>query len=572
MPKKVILIFGISLAVIAVLFMFVFSGGESSEVPNPFSKNKQVASANTYRDWEKEYEFNITHARGLSLFDELLRFQTKKTSVLLKNELDSLTGNPDNNTYMFVGKDFYLTDEEFDTLIARVEQGATLFISFENLSQNIYDYLFEDGCFLWDYSAEEVIEAKNKYKLSHVFQGDTLARQWSFFDSEATMGHLDPKIGYIEYWSTIKGRPNFMDAEIGEGHLYLHSNPFVFQNYQLLSKDGFNHAKGLTTFFPEEQNIYWLELARFEKTNEIIIDGDSEFDGEEDDSLLTLIYDNKALFTAFILTIIGVLLFLVFRTKRSLQVIPYLPKKENQSLTFAETIKEIYYKQQTPYNILQVMRKNFYVAVSKHFFIELNKTEKEHEVKILAEKSGIDLQKIKDLLALLETKVQSQVDFKYIEKASSKQQAFYNDSGIIKTKLKHRIESKTVLIHRQLLLPMLFIGFGLTTILTGFYLLHISEGIGTLLWPVGILLAAFGIRWYQLPLLKIEEQHLVFYPLFSRKKRVLKEDISLVFEQGNEVCFETESYGRINLSRADMSRYDYKRFEQFIFPLIHNTI
>lgn len=567
MPRRSILLFGLGIALFTALTIYLFSGGG-----NPVAKGS-YASASVFDNWEESYKIEEDKAQGISLFNELLEYRTKHTSVLIEDKLDStdLAGNK--TTYIFIGKDFQLKTEEFDSILSRVRDGSNLFLAYKGLSDNMYDYFFESSGYLWDYSEYIDIYVNQKnLRLNSVYQEDTVAIQWNLFPWHKIRFEENYDFERVSSLSEVKEFSNFLDFEIGEGHVYLHSNPEVFQNYQLLSKNGYEYGKFVSEQIPADHRIKWLEIGRFTYENSYSDQSGSQEGGKRDTSYLQFIFSNRALTLALLIALLGLVLFLIFRTKRNQPVIPYIPKKGNQSLTFAETIKEIYYKQQTPYSILLVMKRNFYIAVTKQFFVDVSKEENEKEVKILADKSGFNLAHLQELLRLMRTKVASQVDYAYLENVSNMQQKFYLDAGIIKQRLKKKTEDRARIFNRKMLLPVLLICSGVATVLYGFFLLHRAEGVGISLWPTGILIAAVGIRMLRTPLLKVEADELIFYSLFGRKHKIKADEIDRVYISGNDSVFLASENRKFTVSHSDLSLYDKQAYEQFIYPFINKKL
>lgn len=553
MPKKTLFGFGLGVAVLTAVLLYFLGGGQKAIV----GKNRTV-----YDNWEDSYLPEESQAYGISLFNELLEYRTKKKSKLVEYELDSIALAENKSTYMFVGEKFQLKNNEFDSIINRVKKGANLFLAYKEISTNIYDYFFNESGFLWHYSQYINVNADTTYRICSVFQDDTIAIAWNLFSFDRFRIGENNDFGNLTSLSSIQKYSNFADIEIGNGHVYLHSNPELFQNYQLLSKNGFNYSQFVVSHIPESHQIKWLEIGRFDEKYSLF---EKDGEGERDTSFLQLIFQNKALTFALLIALFGLILFIIFRTKRTKPIIPYVAPSVNQSLNFAETIKEIYYKQQTPYSILQVMRKNFLIAVNKQFFVDISKGEK--EIKVLAEKANIEEKQIRYLLDRFETKEPTSVDYSYLEEVSGLQQQFYAKSGIIKSRVKEKSALKTKRFNRKIGLSVFIILLGISSILYGFYLLHRAEGFGISLWPLGILITILGARLYGLPVLKINENQLTFYPILGKKQKITVDLIHQIRIEGNKIIFETHDQKTFIIPNQVISKYDKKTFEQYIYTL-----
>lgn len=567
MSKRILIIFALALVLVTGFIIFFLSGGDVES----FSKKKNQAKI--YDNWEESYKIEESNATGVSLFNELLEYRTKKTSVIIEEKIDSLALSDTNTTYIFIGNEFQLKTEEFDSIISRVYAGSNLFLAYKGISSNIFDFFFENSGFLWHFSEYVDVYTDTNLRMHTVFQGDTVAIKWNYFPFSKLKFEENEHISSINSLSEIDIYSNFLDIQIGSGHVFLHSNPELFQNYQLLSKNGYKHAEFVVQNIPENHTLKWLEIGRFTDDGSEFNGEDENSSGERDNSYLQFIFNNKSLTLALLVAILGIILFLIFRTKRSKPIVPYIPKTGNQALSFAETIKEIYFKQQTPFSILQVMKKNFYTAVNKQFFIDISKKEdQQNGVKHLSEKTGISLENISNIISKLETKERLSVDYNYLEETAQLQQQFYTQTGIIKASLKTKIEAKSKKFNRKIALSITLLCVGIASILTGFYLLHKAEGLGITFWPLGIIIASLGARLLALPLLEVTGNELVFYFIFSKAHTINIIDIQQIYVENNISHFLTVEGKRFTINHSEMSKYDKQSYEQFIFPLINKKL
>jgi hypothetical protein len=553
MSKKLLLIIGLVIVVSTAFIMYLLKSDEQSKI----DKNAYISS-----EWKENFTPDDKNPNGTFLFNELLEYQTKKTSTKIDFKLDSIALSKKNTSYFFIGDKFQLTTNEFDSLMDQVYVGSNLFIAYNTISDNINSTFFNTEDFVWEFNESIDVYANNKnYRFYSVFQSDTVASEWNFFSKNSIKSY---NFNEVKTESSVQGNQNFISLSFGEGTVFLHCNPKMFANYQLLTKTGFEYSQFVVSKIPKNHEIKWLELARFEEIESENNEDEGEGSGKEDSSYLQFIFQHKTLTIALLLSLLGIILFLIFRTKRSQPIVPYIPKSFNNSAIFADTIKEIYYRQQTPFSILQVIKKNFYLAVNKQFFVDISKEERTNEIHILHEKSGIEKEKINQLLNLLETKDESQVNFEFLNRVSKAQQDFYIQSGFIKSRLKQKIDGKSKKINRKMFFPILLIFGGIIALLISFYLLHNSAGSAIVLWPIGIVFLTFGIRLYALPILKISGEELCFYFLFKTKKRLKINELSSVEIQNGSSYFEFTSGEKFVINNGNISVYDLNSYEQFI--------
>jgi hypothetical protein len=290
-------------------------------------------------------------------------------------------------------------------------------------------------------------------------------------------------------------------------------------------------------------------------------------DSKKDDSLLQLFFKNPSLLWAMLTAIFGFILFIIFRAKRMRPLVPLIPPKRNMTTAFADTITSIYYQNHSPYGILKVQRKNFYHAIHKHFYIDLTRRNEDREIRILAEKSNVSIESLKELLALIETTESYNVDERYIANVATQQREFYLKTGIISNFILNRIEKKDRIFNRIIWLPMLLILFGIMMILVGFYYLTQSIGMGVILWPIGISWITIAVLQLKKPLVEITNEQLILYPIFGKKKTYNWEDL-VDAVNGNSATLITFSGNRIiKINYWEMSRFDKSSFQQYISNL-----
>ena len=553
--NKIALILGFSLLI--VLLLWAVDG-----ISKP--KKIQIFRSN---NWQRKYQLKDKDPYGLFLFNEILTAHLDSNHSVKKinkwSDYDSLINKKEKSTYIFIGQDFQLLNKEIDTILKDVENGSDLMISFYDLTSNLYDRFFNYVDFDYDYSDSIVVFANNrKHTMYNIHQTDTLATKWEAFVNEALVDSS------FESLSSFMEMSNFIKIKRGKGHIFLHANPQLYFNYQVLSKDGFYYSNFTINQFSKQRNVYWLELGRKMdnegKENTSVNEGK---DSKKDDSLLQLFFKNPSLLWAMLTVILGFILFIIFRAKRMRPVVPMIPPKRNMTTAFADTIASIYYQNHSPYGILKVQRKNFYHAIHKHFYIDLTRRNEDREIRLLAEKSNVSIESLKELLALIETKESFNVDERYIANVATQQREFYLKTGIISNFILNRIEKKDRIFNRIIWLPMLLILFGIMMILVGLYYLTQSIGMGILLWPIGISWITIAVLQLKKPLVEIKSDQLILYPIFGKKKMYNWEDL-VDAVNGNSATLITFSGNRIiKINYWEMSRFDKSSFQNYISNL-----
>ena len=547
-----------------VLMVWMFSSGEKKIEPT----KKAIRPTFVSSDWAQKYQINDKNPLGLYLFTTLTQAHLNaKNSVKVINtthQLDSLQlKDSTDKTYLFVGKDFGMDIPDLDSVLSDVRRGSRLFISFDNLFDKNYLQLFDSVDFQFDYGHEINIYASGKsHNTINIIQNDTVAIKWWAFGDYSFQGKS-------EELSTFMEMPNFIKAEYGEGYLYVHSTPNAFFNYQLKRKSGFQYTAFVLNQLPKGQDVHLLELGRLpDDMGDYNIDEEGDTDStKEDTSLLQLIFKEPNLLIALLLCILGLLLFVIFRSKRTRPVVPFIPKKKNMTLAFAETITSIYLSKRNPYGLLQVQRKNFYDTVHRHFFVDLHHRDGDRELQILSEKSNTPIEEIKRFISKFETKEASSVSEEYVANLAKEKQAFYRRVGIISDKLIERLQLRELIFKRTMWIPSLMIFFGIGIIIFGLRFLTDSIGIGIVMWPIGIVLLILGVLRLSNPYLTVTKEDLTYYSVLGRKTIYKRSELHSTEIRGSGVVMNFNTNKKLIINYWDLSAFDRKQFERFVSRL-----
>lgn len=549
---------GVVVGIIIAMFLIVwlFSSGENQSQ----KKRAKFISSN----WNSRFQVDDKKPMGLYLLTSLTQAHldtNHQVSVVTDwMDMDSIfEKDKSDKTFFFVGNNFGLQSSEMDTILSEVEKGSSLFLSFNDLTENLFSKLFYEYQTKYEYDDHvNVFSDKHKFKMINLFQNDTIATDWKAFGKIQSLGPHTTLSSFMEM-------SNFIKVQYGAGFLFFHSNPEMFYNYQLKRLPGFKYAEFTLNQLSSEQDVYLLELGRLtDNYGNEDVDDDSDAEGKVDDSYFKLIFQNPTLLTALLLSILGILLFIIFRSKRTEPIVPYIEKKKDMTLAFTETITSIYFAKRHPYGLLQVQRKNFYATIQKHFFIDLNRGSDHKVLDVLAEKCNMDRSEIDEMVNLLETKEASQISDQYITNVNKKMHSFYRKIGVISDKLNEKIQSREMVFRRAMLLPALFVFSGIALFVLGVYYLMSSIGVGIVFWPLGILLVILGILRMSNPYMKVNVKTIEYFSAYGKKYSFDKDDLisSELKTKGAVLNFKENKQLIINY--WDLSRFDQKQFKRFV--------
>lgn len=556
--RKIILIGGVILVMILMVWLFS-SGGKDSG-----NKRQVYVSDN----WSSNFEPFDKSPKGLYLFNVLVDAHLDtNSSIYVANdwiEFDTLLVDKKPKTFLFTGNHFGLELSEMDTVLKRVRNGSDLFLSYNKLTENIVSKLWKKADELFEYNDSIEVYTKNgQYTMINLEQNDTIATDWGAF------GNIKPR-GDYKTLSTFMEMDNFIVVKYGKGFIYLHATPNQFYNYQLKRYDGYRYAKFAINQISPDMDVVMLELGRQpDDYGDYDFEDEGDQEGKENDSYWRIILDNPSTRFALILAIIAILLFIIFRSKRTRPIVPYVQKKKDMTLAFSETITSIYFSKRNPYGLLQIQRRNFYDTILKHYYIDLYHRNEDREIEALAEKSDRSVSEIQQIIDLLETKEAFGVNDQTLAKVAKIKRDFYLSMGILSERAKKSIDQKKIEIRRSLLIPSIMVLLGIIAILAGFFYLLSAIGVGIVLWPTGILLTYLGVMRISKPVLTYENRLLTYYNAFGFKSTYAKEDIigAEVKENGSVIKF-TKSRAII-IRNWDLSPFDKSQLNNLMNKL-HN--
>jgi len=176
---------------------------------------------------------------------------------------------------------------------------------------------------------------------------------------------------------------NFIKYKYGKGFFLFSTYPEAFINYNLLKSPNQKYAAAVLSYLNNPKNIYWDAYYKTGKT--------------QISSPLTYVLTNKNLKWAYYMVLIGSLLFVLFNGKRVQRVVPIKKPLLNQSLAFAQTIANMYYKKDSHKTIATHKIRYTLAEIRDKFHIEtdLYKAKFKQE---LAAKTGNNIQDIEKSL------------------------------------------------------------------------------------------------------------------------------------------------------------------------------
>lgn len=560
MNRKVIISF-LAFALLIGVVVWLLDGKDGTHSKY---RPKQYSS-----DWKKTYALKDRNPRNISFFMELLDVHVEDSIYNLKHWSDlKKIPNHQEATYLFIGDEFGLGDDSYDSIMHYADSGATVYISFNHLTSNIYRQHFEENAFYWDYS--KVLFAwigDTTLPFYHVYENDTISSDWYSFSEPEIMD-----TNYRAYMFAMKHPIAFYEKH-NKGKVHFHSVPDLFENYQVIQPNGYAHASIVLNKIPKDKPVIFLTCGINHSSNvQTISDEDADGAEKEDTSLIQFILKNPSLRLAFLLSILLLLIYVFFRAKRKEQVLPGYTSKRNMSLAFVETLGSIYISRNSPIGVLQVMRKNFYATINKHFYIDLSKKENlEQNLEKLIAKVPYDPEKIAEIVQSLDSR-KNHVDNKHLGLVYTKIREFYLVTGIVHPTEKFVASDKEISLNKSLYIGAFILLTGILALIRGLYILSLGGGIGMLLIIPAILVIYFASRYIRIPVVTIRANELVVYGLVIGKRTIsLNQAIHCRVEK-TRVVFECEDGNTFIIRQTLLSQRAKSALNQFVeFIKLHKS-
>jgi len=560
MNRKVIISFlAFALFIGVVVWLLDGAGGDSTR-----HVQKRYSS-----DWKKVYDLKDENPRNISFFMDLLDVHVKDSIYNLKywSDLDTIP-NHEEATYLFIGDEFGAGDY-YDSIMHYADSGATVYLSFNHLTTDIYQRHFEVGAFYWDYS--KVLFAwigDTTVPFYYVYENDTINEDWySFSETEI----IDTN--YRSYMYAMKHPFAFYEKH-NKGKVHFHSIPNLFENYQVIQPNGYAHARIVLNKIPKDKPVIFLTCGINDSSQPISTFDENEDEGseKEDTSLIQFILKNPALRLAFLLFIGLLLLYVFFRAKRKEEILSGYNQKRNMSLAFVETLSSIYISRNSPIGVLQVMRKNFYSSINRHFYIDLSRKENlEQNLEKLIAKVPYDSEKLIDIVNSLDSR-KNNVDNRHLGVLNAKIRAFYIETGILRPTESFVASDKEVNLDKWIIMGAFILLMGLLTLIRGLYLLSLGGSIGMFFIVPAIVLIYFASRYIRIPVATIKANELIIYGLVAGKRVIsLNQTIRCTVEK-SRVTFECEDGNTFIIRQTLLSKRAKSALNQFVeFIKLHKS-
>jgi hypothetical protein len=326
------------------------------------------------------------------LFNELSNLfpdqKIRTTNESLYNTLVERDTSSASN-YLLINDFLNLDEQEANQLLKYVHEGNDTFIAASSFGNYLSDTLNIEVETLYTVKEDTVLIQLTNNSISKQNYSLTRGIYSTYFSSVDTLnttvlGHIahNSEKGLLPIGSNkIAKSPNFVKVRFGKGNFYLNTTPQTFTNYYMLKGNKDYVANALS--YLKDLDVYW---DNYKKSGRIVIDSPMRF-----------ILNQASLKWAYYLGMVGLLIFIVFKTKREQRIIPVIKPLENSSIEFAKTVGGLYYEHRDFTDLISKKINFFLEYIRSNYHLNTDYINAETAA-VLAVRAGKPLSEAKDIL------------------------------------------------------------------------------------------------------------------------------------------------------------------------------
>ena len=347
-------------------------------------------ASDTRVDWHRTYDQRDKIPYGLYIaHEELPRILGEDVHMedfqsMNYESLKKFLPGKEQSSMVFIVDNIYEGKEVALELLDFVERGGEVFLSSNSLPSELLDTLGVKQDYHYPYVINEVVDMEDRpFSLA-----DGTTAYYKDLDYPGLFTQLDSADTRIVGSFAVQDKdiPDFIEIKRGKGRFLLHLEPLMFTNYYLLQPDNFQYAAKALKLLSRKQ-IYWYD-ATFKNPGEA-------------HTPLRVFLQHRGLRQAWYLLLFGLILFLLFKSKREQRAVEVVEPEPNLSKEFARTIATLYYESGNPGNLVQKKVEYFLYDLRTYFQLDILRLEEEDFARQLAGKSGVSIAECTALIQLL---------------------------------------------------------------------------------------------------------------------------------------------------------------------------
>ncbi len=335
-------------------------------------------------DWSRNYQSKKKTPFGTYAIYNLLKPSYAK-QVTANNQtfynLQEFTR--DSSTLIFIDDELNFSKVDFAAMYKFLKKGNSMFITASSFRGILADSLKLNTSFNFEnyYAPFDSLFTKKGETLkfcasnlkSKKYPYSAVARIMEFSNYDSTL--------FKNILVTESGKAVAIKANINGGELIICSSPDIFANYFIANKVTRPVAYNLLSYVDNKYLVWDENYKRF---------------NEKSYSPLKFIFENPALHSAYLLTLLTLILYMIFEGRRRQRIIPPVEPNTNTTLEFVNVISHVYYNSKGHQNIAQEKIKYFYETIRKRFNVNTSVIN-QHLINEVSVLSGVEEKTVRNL-------------------------------------------------------------------------------------------------------------------------------------------------------------------------------
>lgn len=367
-------------------------------------------------DWSEGYSASEKKPFGsYILFNELSTLIPKNEietslSPVFETTFDSTSAN-----FIFINANISFDEFETEMLLDKVESGSSLFISAWNFEGALADSLnltLENG-FPGINPSISSLDSLLQRRIDFSNPDLNNVSDWEFPSGlvETYIAEFDTSNAIVLGKVETK-RVNFIRQKFGNGEVFVHSNPFLFTNYFLRDVNRFDYAFKALSYLPQQRTV-WDEYYKIGR--------------QQLNSPMAYVASQPGLSAAWFMGVLGLIVYLIFGSKRKQRIIPEITSVKNSSIEFAGTIANLYLNNGTHNELLdkKILFFKEYLRTNIGVITNFEPTAAEQ----VALRSGLEPSDIQTLFSMiLSTSTNTEISTEQLKQVTDRIDWFYKHS------------------------------------------------------------------------------------------------------------------------------------------------
>ncbi len=354
-------------------------------------------------NWERTYSFKDKNPFGTYVIHQLLNPTYSKKLKVNRGTVYNI-GNNDSavaSCLILINDKIELSKTDFKTLHRFISEGNTVFIAADQFGGALADtfhintvlksftYFLKLDTLVKTSGTKLKLNASNLKKKYYTYP---LICRDSYFTNYDSSRFSSVSVNSDTETVLIK-------TKINKGTLYLMSMPDVFTNYFIVNQPNRTYAYSILSMITTNtKQIIWDEY--YKKFN------------AASESFLKLILDSDSLYTAYLLMIFSIIIYMITDGRRRQRAIPEIEPVKNTTLEFVNVVSHVYFNSENHKYIAEERVKYFYETIRKRFGLSTQEITEEF-ISVITELSGYESKLVKQLFAYCEKLKNSETVMEY---------------------------------------------------------------------------------------------------------------------------------------------------------------